>query len=150
MAHQLNINENKNTKLGYYTVKMKHVNNSVTEHEVQPLTQKELASGWQQVLPKKNRNSSVHHFSVYLSQLPPYLWSKLCDMNTNPAFYSTIKDNIYHYTVKKSKADDTMQRLNHELFKTYPDVNVISTLYDKLEQQGVKGWLMLKAKHMLQ
>jgi hypothetical protein len=135
-------------KQGYFNVKMKSGNEMVNV-TVPPLTQHELSDGWRLVLPRQTKKSYVHHFSIYLSQLPPHLWSKLRSSNMKMENYNTIKDNIYHYTVKKSNSDEALVELYHELMKTTPNKEVVTSCYSELEESSVKGWIMLKAKRYM-
>ena len=88
-----------NFKLGQFKASMQ-VGDTYVEQVVDPLTQSDYADGWCMVLPKANKLSTKHHFSVFLSQLPPHLWSKVrYDSKYN---YLPIEDNIYFYTLKKN------------------------------------------------
>jgi hypothetical protein len=145
-------------KLGQFRVKL--YNNKVNEgesnyheHVVGLLSQEELAYDWRTVLPSRNKDSPVHHFSVYLSQLPPYLWSKLrqrVDKDGNKQ-YRLIKDNIYNYSVRHSNNDRTCMSLFEEMNKLsqYRNYKYMEELYKELEEERVKGWLMIRARNML-
>jgi hypothetical protein len=138
-------------KHGQFKVKMKTVDNQYEEHVVDPLTQDEYADGWNLVLPKETKNSTTHHFSIYLSQLPPHLWNAVhleYDRDGNE-HYATIFDNIYNYTVKQSKTDNDVLRLYKQVSQNYPNLNKVEYLYKTLEQQRVKGWVMTRAKSLL-
>jgi hypothetical protein len=112
-----------------------------------PLTQNELADGWQLVLPRRTRNNESFHFNVQLSELPPYLWYKLQEDFTNGG-YKTVKYNIYHYTVKKSSMDDMCQQLYKLVHMNNPNKDRISRLVSKLESHKMRGWLLIKAKQL--
>lgn len=135
-------------QLGQYTVthRTNNVNVTVT---VDPLTQEEMAEGWQQVLPRSSGRLPQHHFSVYLSQLPPHLWSRLDRHLYGKGLHGTIRNRIYSYSVRSSKYDDTVMKLYDELNKTSPNKDVVSRLYSYLDRNRVKGWIMIRAKNFL-
>ncbi len=137
-------------KHGQFKVYFNTLDNTPVEHVINPPTQEELAEGWQLVVPHKGKNSTIHHFSVYLSQLPPYLWKSLQKTwDDNSEQYKTIEDGIYQYSVKMSKHDDQIQQLYELVIKHYPNKSEVSKVYDYLEKQRVKGWLMLRAKNII-
>ncbi len=111
-----------------------------------PLTQMELSDGWVQVLPRRTRNNESFHFNVYLSELPPHLWHKLReDYNGG---YKLVKNNIYHYTVKKSSMDDMCHQLYKLVHMDNPNRDRMIKLVNKLESHKMRGWLLLRAKEM--
>jgi len=140
-------------KHGQFKVNLVNDNDkSITEHIVSSLTQEELADGWNLVLPREMKKSTVHHFSVYLSQLPPHLWKYLRTERSeqdNSQHFSTIRDNIYHYSIKSSKYDDDVQKLYNLIVQNVPCKEAISNVYTLLEQQRIKGWVMIRAKKFL-
>jgi hypothetical protein len=138
-------------KHGQFKVKMRTIDNEYEEVVVDPLTQDEYAEGWNLVLPRETKKSTTHHFSVYLSQLPPHLWHTVRTEYTEDGNeqYATIFDNIYHYTVKQAKSDKDVFKLYKLVSQPYPDLNNVEKLYKSLEQQRVKGWLMTRAKYLL-
>ena len=114
------------------------------------LTQQELSDGWRQKLPKKLKKSIIHSFSIYLSQLPEHLWHKIKrDYNTSNK-YNVIIDNIFSYNIKPSILDDQVKKLyNHVIYNKY-NTKEISSLYTELLKQNVSGWLMMRAKTLIQ
>ena len=114
-----------------------------------PLTQNDLANGWQQILPQERKNSIVHHFSIYLSQLPPHLWTYIKLDRDSEDHYETIHDNIYHYSIKKSKYDDQVLDLYKVVMSKSPNLAQLSQCYNRLNQQRIKGWIMIKAETLL-
>jgi hypothetical protein len=143
---------NKHVKHGQFKVQFieQDTGNSV-DYLVNPLTQDELAEEWRLVLPSDKDNTTVHHFNIYLSQLPWHLWKSLKTLydENGDMCYETIRDNIYHYTVKPSKYDDLVIQLYHLVMCKNPKKHVIQEVYNELEQYRVKGWIMLKAKYVL-
>ena len=137
-----------NFKLGQFKT-VKKVDDDVVETLVEPLTQNDYADGWSMVLPKGNKTSTRHHFNVFLSQLPPHLWGKIrFDSKDN---YLPIEDNIYLYTIKKTDMDDTLFQLYDMMNCEYNHDNHdnISKLYNELNKQNVRGWIMLRAKSVM-
>ena len=149
-----NSNQESGLKLGQFRVKIKTgvtKDDAYVYHLVNPLTQEEMADGWEIVLPNAMKSSTVHHFSVYLSQLPPYLWRRLKTKHNESSeeYYVTIRDNIYHYSIKSSKYDEQLIMLYNEMMKRNPNFITIAELHLYLERQKVKGWIMIRAKHLL-
>jgi len=142
-------------KHGQFKVVSKSLENQPTEYIINPHSQEEYADGWSQVLPRVNKNSTTHHFNVYLSQLPPHLW-KLIRRETDKngiEQYLTIFDNIYTYTITPSPTDDDVFKLYELVTKQYPnnaDLQNIRDLHKILEtgNNRVKGWLMMRAKKL--
>ncbi len=120
-----------------------------TEVLVNPLSQEDIADGWYQVLPKPNKTSTTHHFSVYLSQLPPHLWSRVRADKDKTDTYRLIKDKIYTYSVKVSKHDDEIRKMYKLVRTTYPNVEEITKQFKLLQSARVKGWVMTRAHHIM-
>ena len=139
---------NDNFKLGQFkTVNI--VNNEKVQILIDPLSQNELADDWRLVLPKRYKNTTRHHFNIFLAQLPFHLWNKL--EKDNNEYYYEIKDNIYYYSVKVSDTDDSVLKLYNLINK--PDYRVyldeINKLYGYLYKENVRGCLMIKVKKLL-
>ena len=142
-------------KHGEYKIRMNHIDNekkiTLIEGIVKPLTQEELADGWLQVLYGQKKNM-IHHFSIYLSQLPMNLWSKAKRTYTsdkNKDYYKKIKISNYHYTIKYSSNDELIFELYKNVMSRTHDLNKIKELYKKLDENRVKGWLMIRARKMI-
>ncbi len=138
-------------KHGQFKVQMKTHDKQTFEYVVNPPTQEDYADGWNLVLPRERKNSTTHHFSVYLSQLPPHLWNSVrTEYNEDGSEqYAKIFDKIYHYTVKQAKTDPDVFELYKLVTKQYPDRDQVAKLYKSLEQQRVKGWVMIRAKNII-
>lgn len=141
-------------KHGEYKVMMERMNEdkSVSSHEVvvKPLSQADLADGWIQIVRKRKKNT--HHFSIYLSQLPLHLWHKIKRTYTsdvNKDYYKTLRNGSYHYTIKHSKYDEETFELYRNVMCKTPDLAKISNLYKFLDENRVKGCVMIKAKNMI-
>jgi hypothetical protein len=139
---------NDKLKLGQFKTTM-IVDNIKNVVLINPLSQNELAEGWQLVLPTANKIKSKSHFNVYLAQLPYHLWHHL--MQESCEYYRLIKDNIYTYSVKVSETDSYLFRL-YELLNTVDyrvHIKEINNLYSDLYKENVRGWIMIKAKNLL-
>jgi hypothetical protein len=115
---------------------------------VKPITQDDIAEGWQATLPKIRKRQPIHHWSVTLAQLPPHLWHKYrIDYDENgKEFYPSIQDGIYRYSVNETKYDLILKQLYAEMMKGYTANNeIIKDLLKSLENQ-VNGWLIIRAK----
>ncbi len=143
--------ETSSLKHGQFKVQLLNQDNELQDFIINPLTQEELADGWNLVLPRETKDSTIHHFSVYLSQLPPHLWSFLKTVydENGSEHYGTIRDNIYHYSIKSSKYDDLVLKLYKLVMQDFPCKDAVGKLYSQLEQQRVKGWVMIRAKKYL-
>lgn len=141
------IEKRKKLPFGHYISKNE---NDGTCYECKPLSQEEYSDGWQTVLPKNSKNNAIHHWSVTLAQLPPYLWKKYKVIyEGNKQYNPVIKDYIYYYSINESKYDSELKELYIELSKgREADKNVIKGLLEKLEGQ-VNGWLTIRAKNFL-
>jgi len=139
---------------GEYKVKVKQLdsNNNIVlvEKIVKPLTYNELADGWLRVTPKMK--NIIHHFSIYLSQLPMNLWGKVRKTHTHDMtkdYYKKIKDGNYHYSIKYSTNDEKVFELYRNIMSRTPDLDKIRMMYKELENNRVKGWVMLYTLNML-
>lgn len=131
--------------LGQFKVILITNNKNLIECNVLPLTPIEVANNWKIILPKVKHRTTIHHFNIYLSELPPHLW-KSFSIN---GYYNTIKDHIYQYSIKKNKYDSDIIKLYKLIMYNTTDKQNINDLYIKLKQNNIKGWIMLKAKHIL-
>jgi hypothetical protein len=139
---------------GEFKIKMKQLNSEANivhfDCLVKPLTQEEIADGWIQVL--RNKKKVIHHFSIYLSQLPLNLWARVKKTYTNDNsndYYKKIKDHNYHYSIKFTTNDENILKLYKNIMSITPDLIVINELYKGLDENRVKGWVMIKAKNMI-
>ena len=141
------IKKNKKREFGHYEVVVSKGEKEEKE-VVKPLTQDEIAEGWQATLPKRRKRQPIHHWSVTLAQLPPHLWTKYrLDYDGNgKGFYPSIQDGIYRYSVNETKYDLILKQLYTEMMKGYTaNVEIIKDLLKSLENQ-VNGWLIIRAK----
>ena len=131
----------------FYVYLKKNGNTDYSKFICSPLTQDQLSDGWVQVLPRRTRNNETFHFNVQLSELPSHLWHKVKeDFNGN---YKLVKNNIYHYTVKKTVMDDMCFQLYKLVYSNNPNLDRMSKLVSKLESHKMRGWLLIKARSIL-
>jgi hypothetical protein len=98
---------------------------------VKPITQDDIAEGWQATLPKMRKRQPIHHWSVTLAQLPPHLWDSIkTDYKNNKSFIPIIREGNYFYSVNQTKYDETFRNIYDELLKGYKSDN------DKLKELG--------------
>ena len=147
------ITETPKLQHGEYTVKLFQLNedniNQLINVVIKPLNQEELADGWLQV---KTKSKNIHHFSIYLSQLPMNLWSKVKRTYTtdkDKEYYRKIKYGNYHYTIKNSINDDKVFKLYKEVMSSRKNLKIITELYKELNENRVKGWLMIRANKII-
>ena len=136
-------------KHGQFYVHHRNTDGKNVKLLVNPLSQEEIAEGWSLVLPRARKNSTTHHFSVYLSQLPPHLWNRVHVDTSKPDSYHEITDKIYKYSVKMSKHDNEIRRMKHLVMAKYPNVEEISQQFKLLQNARVKGWVMTRAHHIM-
>lgn len=152
MSSEFEMSENSHTetgvKHGQFYVYLNTDGKNVKQL-VNPLTQEDIADDWRTVLPKSRKNSTIHHFSVYLSQLPPHLWRKVNVDNKKNDTYQEISDCIYKYSVKMSKYDCDIRRLHSLIMARSPKIEQISEQFKILQNARVKGWVMIKAHYIL-
>jgi hypothetical protein len=153
---------NKN-KYGSFTVKIKG-----EDTVINPLTQKDIAEGWRLVLPKvtstrvvlsygsrqiiKNKKN-YKIFRINLSQLPEHLWDKLTPKYEDCQYsHSVAKDNMYLYIVKDTPVDKEIRELyNYIFYQSYNKkmLNYMKNIITLLEDNNISGWVLLKAKMIL-
>jgi hypothetical protein len=132
-------------KHGQFKVLIKTLNNNTISHIINPLTQEELSDDWQLVVPCQTKKTTIHHFSVYLSYLPSYLWKYLNKSLIDNKQYKTINYGIYKYSIKISKYDNDIIKLYNLIIKQYSNKNQIKLLYNYLKNKQVNGWVMMRA-----
>lgn len=137
---------------GQFVVYDKFPENVVVERVVNPLTQEDLADGWQMVLPRQRKDRPTHHYSVYLTELPQHLWKylKLVTNEDGVQEYELLRDNIYVYSVKRSRYDNLVRDLFNQVTAVHPNMTQMHSLVSELESAHIKGWLMIRAKRMLE
>ena len=129
-------------KLGQFYIMIEN-----QDYIINTLSQDDIALGWKTILPKPNSRTTTHHFNIYLSQLPPHLWSHYQRVKSTGVSQITLRDRIYHYSIKQSKYDDILVKLFNELSKKYPNRNNISQIYNQLDHQKIRGWIMIRVRY---
>jgi len=136
-------------KHGQFYVNQECLEGKIIKVLIDPPSQEDIADGWNIVLPQANKYSTIHHFSVYLSQLPPHLWNKVKVNSERDDIYEEITDNIYKYSVKVSKHDDEIHKMYNLVLAKYPNIEDIRTQFKTLQNARVKGWIMIRAHKIL-
>jgi hypothetical protein len=149
MEAQNENNHESGLKHGQFYVYHRNTDGKKIKQLVNPLSQEEIADGWYQVLPKPKKNSTTHHFSIYLSQLPPHLWNRIWLDEENPDTYEKIRDKIYTYSVKVSKHDNEIRKMYKLIRAQYPNLEEISQQFKLLQSARVKGWVMNRAHNLM-
>jgi len=142
----IEIKENKKRKLpfGHFKVMM-----GKNEEVIKPLTQDEIAEGWQLNLPSF-QSFPVHHWSLTLAQLPPHLWKKLrVEYKDGKDYIPIIKNNIYYYSINATKYDNELKKLYYELQKGYnANIDKIKDLMNSFNNE-INGWLITRARKFI-
>lgn len=142
-------NIHKNLKFGQFYVYQKQSDDTKMKVLINPLSQDELANGWSLVLPGVSKNTRIHHFKIFLSHLPEHLWNKLHINNDDPEYYDVISDKIYRYSVQRSANDNYIKELYNCIMNCNFNSFKVRELYDYLKNNNVKGWLMIRTRHLL-
>jgi hypothetical protein len=74
------------------------------------------------------------------------LWSKIQRTYTTDKtkdYYNIIKNGNYYYTIKYSVNDDMIFELYKNIMCTRRDIKKIKDIYNKLDTNRVKGWIMI-------
>jgi hypothetical protein len=117
---------------------------------IKPISQTEIAKGWQLQMPNFTKSYPIHHWSVTLAQLPPQLWNSVSlDYKNNRPFVPIIRDGNYFYSVSITNYDETFRNIYDELMKGYKaDNNRLKELLSLLEQD-ITGWLIIRANEFI-
>tara|TARA_B110000977_G_C10988437_1_gene458914 strand:+ start:234 stop:698 length:465 start_codon:yes stop_codon:yes gene_type:complete len=132
-------------------------------------SQQDLADGWRNVLPssnfvetsteefkditgktvkkKKFRNEEIYN-EVTLAQLPPYLFSRVKNCQTND---NIVMDNFFKFRIIRTLQDDLIQELYKLVIIKYPsssDKTKMKELVEVLELNDISGWLIIRAKNI--
>jgi hypothetical protein len=140
------------TKLqfGCYHANLPQADGSVERVLCKPLSQADYAEGWEVVLPKRKKKSTIYNWNVNLAQLPPYLWNR-CHHSVNEEgkyIYTSVRDGIYSYNVTLTEFDGMMRDLYKEIERSNKNYQRIQELYEQVKQQ-TSGWLVMRAKKVL-
>jgi len=120
--------------------------NNKNQYIINPLSQYDISNNWQLVLPKRKNNSTIHHFSICLSQLHPQLWKYLSISHIDKNKYNIINWKIYQYTIKMTEYDNDIIKI-YNLMNNIIYKNQVIRIYNYLEKQSIKGWIMIFIKN---
>ena len=130
---------------------------------IKPLSQNELAQGWQLVVPKRRyrytyvtdeynnnvlkKNTNIYHSKINLAQLPRHLWHKRRLLHNGN---SKVCDASHYYYIETSNIDTEVIELVNLLEQPY-DINKkeqVISLISTLKENDVYGWPVIKATDM--
>lgn len=123
-------------------------------------TQSELSEGWDIVKPKKifikkfdkeTKKTTLKKLFFYnnitLDKLPPKIWRKIKPYSI---YNNIFKDDFYKFKVKPTKDDNDIITLYRMIHKKILDREKIKELYESLNKKGFNGWILIKAKKILE
>ena len=132
---------------------------------VNPLSQNELADGWNLVIPRPqrkliyyNRNGRFimrkkklfNYFKIDLSKLPESLWHKLTPVYEEGIYsYCTVKDNRFIYIVNPTVIDDEIRELVYLMNQLKFNTSRVMELLQILQDNDIHGWVVIKAKKLI-
>lgn len=135
------------------------------EKMINPLTQNELAEGWEQVVPSPRskvyfitKNGSnfrrtkklKHYFKIDLSKLPENLWDKLKPVYEEGLFsYSIVQNKIFVYIVNPSVVDNEIRELYCLINQQHFNKEKAMKLLQVLEDNNIHGWVVIRAKNLI-
>ncbi len=127
----------------------------VKTHHIKPLSQNDLAQGWQLVVPSiryyvktvdgvKAKSSNIHRSKINLAQLPKHLWSKTRRLRNENY---RVHDKSHYYFVDKTNVDEEVRELAHIIDQLYDTKykERVSELLTVLKDNDVYGWVVIKA-----
>jgi hypothetical protein len=127
---------------------------------VKPLSQNELAQGWQLVVPRVKRikkeqkdelgnatvkvSSNIYRSKINLAQLPLHLW---CRLNRNN---NKIVDKSHHYFVEATPVDDDIITLVNILKQPYSEqyTTRVHSILETLKENDIYGWAIIRATEL--
>lgn len=129
---------------------------------VKPLTQTELANGWQLKVPRAKRrvveymdegtqmsklSSNVQKFKINLAQLPPYLYKRK-RLYRDSGFM--VKNGCQFYYIEPTPIDNSIQELVNICNKPYNSIykDKVVSLLNCLSENDIIGWCVVKASTM--
>jgi hypothetical protein len=114
--------------------------------KISNLSQKEIADGWQHVLPRRlTNNQKVVKLNVPLYQLPFHLWHKVGNNVVNNRF---ILDKVFSYYIKPDDTEDICFKLKNEVDSLYPNKEALKDLVSKFPL-NTNSWLLIRANNIL-
>jgi hypothetical protein len=137
----------------------------IKEHKkvlVKPISQRELADGWLQVIKhpdykiKEINGVSKKYwlyntFTINLAQLPDNLWDKLVPVyNDSTLEYYKANYRRYRYIVEATPHDNNIRRLRDCLQNPYNHLDEIRELVNYLEENDIYGWVKIRGTDILE
>jgi hypothetical protein len=137
---------------------------NIKEHRkilVKPLSQRELAEGWSQVIRKPEQRVKevngvekkyllFNTFTVNLAQLPDELWDKMKPIYDGPTLeYYRATNSRYKYIIEHTPHDDQIRRLRDCLVNPSHHIDEIRELVNYLEDNDIYGWVKIRASMFL-
>jgi hypothetical protein len=114
--------------------------------KISNLSQKEIADGWQQVLPRRlNNKQQVIKLNIPLYQLPVHLWHRVGTNIINNRF---VLDTVFSYYIKPDNTEEHCFKLKKEVESKYPNKEVLEDLLSKFEP-NTNSWLLIRAHSIL-
>ena len=126
---------------------------------IKPLSQNELANGWQLVVPKvinkviknldenKTLKSNVYRSKINLAQLPFFLWAKRRLLSNGN---SKAHHRSHYFYIEKSPVDKEITKLVNIIQGSYnPDNSeTVLQLLNVLKENDIYGWVVIKATEL--
>ena len=135
---------------------MEQQNINLYDNMNKPLSQMDLANGWNLIIPKKKeilktsttnkKQYNTYHIKVNLAQLPFKLWNKYKNNRfTNETVHINIKS--HHYVVTPTVVDNIIIELVNILNKPYEELNTVKVinLTTILTNNNIRGWPVILA-----
>ena len=134
---------------------MEQQNINLYDNKNNPLSQIDLANGWNLIIPKKTeiektstgkKQYNTSHIKVNLAQLPFILWNKYKNNKfTNESVH--INSKSHHYVVTPTIVDNMIIELVNILNKPYEESNTLKVinLITLLTDNNIRGWPILLA-----
>ena len=155
-------------KYGSFNITMKDLEGNEFEYIVNPLSQKELAQGWNLVVPNKRvyftteknedgserrvRKSNESFFKVNLSQLPNSLWDRVKTKNYKESSQRRAVNGCYVYILTETPVDDEIRELREWIHcadnEDYVDRVRVAELCSKLEENDINGWVLIRGRQL--
>jgi predicted PilT family ATPase len=164
-----------NGKYGSFMSKIKCSDGTFNEYTIKPLSQNEIAQGWQLVLPKRKKimvkyetdegenaerkTTNEFYFKINLAQLPRHLFENIKPVYKNGEFsHYRACDRIYNYVIRPSTVDDEIRELVTFLNKNEDSVTNISNnmkshyqqCYQRIVDADIYGWVVFLCKRLFE
>ena len=164
-----------NGKYGSFMANIKCSDGTFNEYTIKPLSQNEIAQGWQLVLPRRKKivvkytndkgveeernTTNEFYFKINLAQLPRHLYGKLRPVYKNGELsHYHARDNIYNYIVNLTCVDKEIRELALFLNQHNDSIANISDemeshyrqCYQRVVEADVYGWVVFVCKRLFE